>query len=83
MVIRSRHRRPAELQCSVATPFSFGCRMGPVNKRINFAFDIGERVWLLCDPVSSGIVDGFRVGLGYLPKCDACGLLIDQKRQGT
>jgi hypothetical protein len=42
--------------------------MGPVNKRINFAFDIGERVWLLCDPVSSGIVDGFRVGLGYLPK---------------
>lgn len=57
--------------------------MGPVNKRINFAFDIGERVWLLCDPVSSGIVDGFRVGLGYLPKCDACGLLIDQKRQGT
>lgn len=42
--------------------------MGPVNKRINFAFDIGERVWLVCDPSSSGIIDGYRIGLGYLPK---------------
>lgn len=42
--------------------------MGPVNKRLYFAFDIGERVWLVCDPASSGIIDGYRIGLGYQVK---------------
>ncbi len=42
--------------------------MPAVSKRISFAFEIGERVWLVCDPSVSGIVDSYKVGLGYLPK---------------
>lgn len=42
--------------------------MAAVSKRISFAFEIGERVWLVCDSTASGIVDSYKVGLGYLPK---------------
>ncbi len=42
--------------------------MPAVSKKIHFAFEIGERVWLVCDPNVSGIVDSYKVGLGYLPK---------------
>jgi hypothetical protein len=42
--------------------------MPAVSKRISFAFEIGERVWLVCDPSASGIIRRYCVDLGYLPK---------------
>jgi hypothetical protein len=41
--------------------------MPAVNKRINFAFDRGDRVWLVCDPSVSGFVVKYEIGAGYLP----------------
>lgn len=45
-----------------------GSPMAAVAKKIHFAFDIGERVWLVCDINTSGIVDGYRIGDGFLPR---------------
>ncbi len=42
--------------------------MAAVAKKIHFAFDFGERVWLVCDLASSGIVDGYRIYDGFLPR---------------
>lgn len=42
--------------------------MPAVSKRISFAFEIGERVWLVCDPSASGIVRRYVIDLGYLPQ---------------
>jgi hypothetical protein len=42
--------------------------MAAVKKTIYFAFEPGERVWLRCDPASSGFVVRYSLGLGYLPK---------------
>lgn len=33
--------------------------MPAIKKTIHFAFERGERVWLVCDPLASGTIDGY------------------------
>jgi hypothetical protein len=42
--------------------------MAAIKKTVYFAFEPGERVWLVCDPTSSGVIRGYKLGLGFLPK---------------
>lgn len=42
--------------------------MPAIKKTIHFAFERGERVWLVCDPLASGTVDGYTLREGYLPR---------------
>ena len=42
--------------------------MAAISKKIYFAFEPGERVWLVCDPAASGVISGYKVVLGFLPK---------------
>lgn len=41
--------------------------MPAVSKKIAFAFDIGDRVWMVCDPNLSGFVTGYRISQGFQP----------------
>lgn len=42
--------------------------MPAIKKTLHFAFERGERVWLVCDPASSGMIDGYVLREGYLPR---------------
>lgn len=47
--------------------FFRGLVMPAVSKKISFAFDIGDRVWMVCEPRTSGFVTGYRISQGFLP----------------
>lgn len=48
--------------------FSFlGVNMASVSKKIAFHYDIGDRVWMVCDKSVSGFVTGYIITQGFLP----------------
>ena len=43
--------------------------MAAIRRTTSYAFEPGERVWLICDIASSGVIDAYRVdGQSFQPR---------------